>query len=85
MVQYSKYNRIKKKRLSDQAASIQLTGRMDNLFFNGFILNTEPLTSLSCHLNAVFHFLYGIVPQDAETPLPSLLQICLVYNFNCSA
>jgi hypothetical protein len=37
--------------------------------------NTEPLTSLSCPLNVVFHVIRGPVPQDAGTPLLSLLQM----------
>jgi hypothetical protein len=33
-----------------------------------YLSNTEPLTCLSCSLNAVFYVLHGPVPQDAETP-----------------
>jgi hypothetical protein len=40
-----------------------------------YLSNTEPLTSLSCPLNAVFHALRGTVPRDAGTPLLLLLQI----------
>jgi hypothetical protein len=40
-----------------------------------YLTNTEPLTSLSCPLNGIFHVLGGPVPQDAGTPLLSLLQI----------
>jgi hypothetical protein len=35
----------------------------------------EPLTSLSCPLNGVFHVLHGPVLQDAGKPLLLLLQI----------
>jgi hypothetical protein len=35
----------------------------------------EPLTSLGCLLNAVFHVLRGPVSQDAGTPLLSLLHM----------
>jgi hypothetical protein len=44
-----------------------------------YFSNTEPLTSLGCPLNAVFHVLRGPVPQDAETPPLSLLQIFHLY------
>jgi hypothetical protein len=40
-----------------------------------YLLNTDPLTSLGCPLNAVFHVLRGLVPQDAETSLVVLLEI----------
>jgi hypothetical protein len=39
------------------------------------LLNTEPLTGLDCSLIAVFHVLCEPVPQDAGTPLLSLLHI----------
>jgi hypothetical protein len=39
------------------------------------IFLTHVLASLVCPLNAVFHVLRGPVPQDAGTPLLSLLQI----------
>jgi hypothetical protein len=40
-----------------------------------YLSNTEPLTSLGCPLNAIFHVPCGPVPQDAGTPLLLLLQI----------
>jgi hypothetical protein len=42
-----------------------------------YLLDTEPLTRLSCSLNAVFQVLHGTVPQDSGIPLLLLLQ-----NFN---
>jgi hypothetical protein len=41
-----------------------------------YLLNTEPLTSLGCPLNAVIHVLRGPMAQDARKPLLSLLQMC---------
>jgi hypothetical protein len=50
--------------------------RVGKFFFKFIYLsNTEPLTSLSCPLNAVFHVLRGPVPQDAGKPSHLLLQI----------
>jgi hypothetical protein len=40
-----------------------------------YLSNTEPLTSLNCPLNAVFHILRGPVPQDSGTRLLLILQI----------
>jgi hypothetical protein len=40
-----------------------------------YLFNTEPLTSLSWYLNAVFHVLGRPMPQDAGTHSLSLLQI----------
>jgi hypothetical protein len=40
-----------------------------------YLPNIEPLTSLGCPLNAVFHILRGSAPQYAETPTLLLLQM----------
>jgi hypothetical protein len=42
-------------------------------YLNVYTLYNEPLTSLVCYLNAVFHVLRRHVPQDAGAPLLSLL------------
>jgi hypothetical protein len=41
-----------------------------------YLLNTKPLPSFGCILNAVFHILRGLVPQDEGTLL--LVQLKLV-------
>jgi hypothetical protein len=35
-------------------------------FLHIYLSNTEPLISLGCPLNVVFHVLRGPMPQDAE-------------------
>jgi hypothetical protein len=40
-----------------------------------YLLITEPVTSLGCPLNAVFHVPRKPVSQDAGTPLLLMLQI----------
>jgi hypothetical protein len=42
---------------------------------NHILLNTEPLIGLGCLLNEVFQVIHGPLPQDAGTPLLSLMQL----------
>jgi hypothetical protein len=52
---------------------------LKHFFKRLYLSNTDPLTSLSCPLNAVFRILRGPVPQDAGTPL-----LLLLHFFNLS-
>jgi hypothetical protein len=53
-----------------------------------YLSNAEPLTSLGCPLNAVFHILRGPVPQDAGKASlllqqifnPSIISIAVIEN-----
>jgi hypothetical protein len=45
------------------------------VFYAMYLSNPEPLTSVSCPFNAVFHILCGPVPTDAGKLLLLLMQI----------